>query len=370
MSISITPICSSLALFTARHQYAKSPIVFYLHFNKMCFFVLTTITPLFVTLLRLHTAAQYTEVLSSTNESISPYIFGDIAERGISKLSDRCAIAANCLDYRAMIHTKAFELKERNSPSLIILALYLMNGEILRNNRPVKDTSRLTVFEFLKEYSFKKFTPPRAVPKLTYNKSCRFVDPRLTDRGVEVSGHLWRLSKRIGPEDYALSSDYPEERQSHGLWDLANLLGSGELGASYPLANEISGFLQESPQGEKTFSMWYKEIMKGEIEAAIDAGKYFRLACIVDEHDNDASYRGIFVEDYPEDTGEAYVFTSFSEGGRSWKDIHKYVSIEVDLDDDEVTSSLFMRRWRNGLVFFTDEPTRSFVFPWPDGLTI
>jgi hypothetical protein len=132
------------------------------------------------------------------SRSMTPNILADIDRRGIFMQSDRLAIAANCCDYTIRLDTHSLN-KDNCSLSLSILALYLLNGEMIENHpRHRRGTLNDTVYAYLAKQSIDSFRPP--VKELTFIKSCRFVDPEITPLGTRTWGHLWRLGKVIRPE--------------------------------------------------------------------------------------------------------------------------------------------------------------------------
>ncbi|KAH9909316.1 heterokaryon incompatibility protein-domain-containing protein [Xylariomycetidae sp. FL2044] len=133
------------------------------------------------------------------SRAMSPTIFADVGARDIKEESDRLAIAANVCGYAARLNTSALN-RQRSSLSLAMLALYLVNGEILENDpegggaggSPDRDD----VYAYLARQSLSSFRPPVG-EALTFIKSCRFVDPVLSRAGTHTTGHLWKLGRVI-----------------------------------------------------------------------------------------------------------------------------------------------------------------------------
>ncbi|KAJ9664587.1 hypothetical protein H2201_005099 [Coniosporium apollinis] len=342
-------------------------------------------------------AGKYTELLrnisrdadSTFRRSMSPIVFGDINSRGVEKCSDRLAIAANCCNYSVRLDTRALKT-EGCSLSVAMLALYLLNGEIIMNNDDDKDGSSSgpladNISDFLKKQSLNTFQPP-VDEGLTYIKSCRFIDVQLVKEGVQTAGHLWKLGKAISV-DLAFSLPF-EEDSPNGLtgfqrWCLKQLvaeLASGRQGRPYTaLAEDLDNYLKEdvrlSDEHEPSFSKRFKDWMTGELVQAMGLkGKILRLACLVDGLPTKAysPYSGIFVCDTGEDGTAKYTFTASCPAAGILGDIDKHVSLEVDLrgSTKEDFPRLFTKRWVNGLYFFEGCPRRKVVFPWPASLTI
>jgi hypothetical protein len=126
---------------------------------------------------------------------MSPTIFSDIGNRGITDPEDILPIAANCYGYTSRLDTKMLR-KKRCSLSICILALYLLNGEILGNEDDKISLSE-NIFRFLERGAFHSFNPPVEAKRLTFMKSCRFVNVKLSEDGIQTSGWLWKLHKTI-----------------------------------------------------------------------------------------------------------------------------------------------------------------------------
>ena len=108
------------------------------------------------------------------SEGMSPTIFSDIGDRGITVPSDLLAIAANCCDYSIRLDTQNLNAAGC-SLSLSILALYFLNGEIIKNGKTYKANLSGNIFKFLKGQSL-SFNPPVEEKELTFIKHCRFTD--------------------------------------------------------------------------------------------------------------------------------------------------------------------------------------------------
>ncbi|KAI1757216.1 heterokaryon incompatibility protein-domain-containing protein [Xylaria castorea] len=374
----------------------------------------------------LTTAGKYNVLLqdgqsSSTHSSISrsmtPTILADIGRRRIYAESERLAIAANCCGYNVRLDTTALNSRS-SSLSLSMLALYLLNGEIVENHPRLRHgTLKDSVFTYLAKQSLHSFRPP-VDEGLTFIKSCRFVDPVLTPLGTQTLGHLWRLGKVIRPRPLK-SNKY---RTLSPLETLASDLQYNTYGKSYEeLALALATYIRESSTTSRlnknqryggrsplvrARQCGWRSWMADEVEAALLEGKALRLASVIDPGNPEgyAPYNAIFVgedaddwEDEEDDDGYApptYVFTSIrppKEHAR-FEDIPKHVSLEVELEwlqrareheHEEAKSTsrpagehstepglpkLYIKRWLNGLCFFGGYPRQPVLFPWPADL--
>lgn len=140
-------------------------------------------------------AGRYSALLKRQS-SMSPTIIADIGKRDVTNHPDRLDISANCCSYNIRLNRDELD-RERHSVSVAILVLFLLNGEIFRETSPDRMSPfDLTVVELINRYAFKRFSPPFQPYELTFNKSCRFVDPSIAGDGVHTCGHLWQLCRR------------------------------------------------------------------------------------------------------------------------------------------------------------------------------
>ncbi|KAI1461663.1 hypothetical protein F4805DRAFT_453547 [Annulohypoxylon moriforme] len=327
----------------------------------------------------------------SISRSMSPTILSDIASRDIGKESDRLAIMANCCGYNTRLDTNSLN-SGSSSLSLSILALYLLNGEIIENDLDQLGQGSLddNIHEYLSKQSLSSFRPP-VEEGLTFIKSCRFVDPVLTLEGTKTIGHLWKLGKviRHKPLKFEKYNKLPP------LARLATELNYKTYGSSHvPMATRLLSWISDgdSPYcgSSHRSRRWRWQVrMTDKIEEALLEGKALRLGCLVHPRRGakDVPYTAIFVGDgkydWEDETVERYAFTS-SQPYRynSPTDIDKHVSLEVAVEwpkqgvSEKSSSSLpklYIKRWLNGLCLdglgiFDESPTQPVLFPWPRAL--
>ncbi|KAI0600776.1 heterokaryon incompatibility protein-domain-containing protein [Biscogniauxia sp. FL1348] len=331
--------------------------------------------------------------LNFISRSMSPTIFADIGKRGILKESDRLAIAANCCGYTTRLETPALN-KNRKSLSLSMLALYLLNGEIIDNDpKRCRGTLKDNIYTYLSKQSLRSFESPIS-KELTFIKSCRFIDPILTIEGTQTEGHLWKLGKVIRRRPMKRE----KFRRLSPLDILATELNFPTYGASHEdLAVRLLELTRRTPpssaDGRYQRPWEWRDWMAAEVQNALLDGCSIRLACCVrpnygpEEH---SPYRAIFVSTDDEDDDWAdddpssprYVFTSTRPAKKGpTSDIHKHVSLEVDVEWPKPASKgddahghghglpkLYIKRWRNGLCFSEGYHERPVLFPHPPEL--
>uniref|UniRef100_L2FSY6 Heterokaryon incompatibility domain-containing protein n=1 Tax=Colletotrichum fructicola (strain Nara gc5) TaxID=1213859 RepID=L2FSY6_COLFN len=240
-----------------------------------------------------------------TRWSQSPRIIKDIEPRESKFCSDRLAIIANCCQYS--IRLDDVKLRRGNhSVSLALLALYLLNGEMIKNEpldrEQKQDCLQKTVSSFIEDESFDGFCPPHSKKPLLFNNGCRFNNVVLTPRGMLTKGHLWKLQLRfqVPIEQFPSRKDdrNPLARQDYVLWRLSQLQHVLELLGYAPIAKELAKFIDKSLHFDdnESFSRWYTRTMAKMVVAAMDAHKPLCLGGIL-EGDSDFSYKGIFILD-------------------------------------------------------------------------
>ncbi len=132
--------------------------------------------------------------------AMTPTVITDIEARGMADSWDRLAIVANCCQYSIRLDRNAL-IQQRRSLSLSILAMCLLNGEILNNGHDGHDVTSVAsqkMSQLLEYQMFQGFSAPKKdIRRLTFNKGCRLTDVVLTADGVAAGGHLWELSHVI-----------------------------------------------------------------------------------------------------------------------------------------------------------------------------
>jgi hypothetical protein len=383
----------------------------------------------------LRRAAKYTITLREldgdgyygVHKSMSSSIFADIGRRGITNQSDVLDIAANCCSYSVRLDVEALK-KAKCSLSLSILALYLLNGEVVCNDQ-MNDRAALSgnIYDLLLRKSLNNFNLSNGLNELTFLKRCRFPDVRLSREGIETTGQLWRLGKVIdtskflpklppgGPNGQGLNS-YQRKR----LRQLADVLSSGAYGSSYgTLTKDIYVYLQEDDVGEddqssklgsggddedesedslgkesdddqesdtnekyeteeddhnekhERLAKNYKDVMVEALVQAIKDGTALRLACLGDVtggkpiKNAHSSYCAIFVTGSSDEAYKKEPSYVFTASKYSDR-IEKFVSLEVELAGSmSGVPLLITKKWVNGLCFLDKYAPKKVLFPWP-----
>lgn len=310
------------------------------------------------------------------SEGMSPTIFSDIGNRDITEPSDLLAIAANCCNYSIRLNTQNLNAAGC-SLSLSILALYFLNGEIIKSGKMYKVSLSGNIFKFLKGQSL-GFNPPVKEKELTFIKHCRFTDVRLSQEGIITFGCLWKVCKKIRTSHFATQFEldwkvYPKGLSGYQRSRLSQLAKEiGQMGYG-DLSNDLRDYLVEDARSSKSVypSKQYKDFMAEKIVQAMGKGRPIYLGCLSGSN----SYRGIFIHKQyrKQKLNESYAFTAWScaqdpvDGKPTERNMDKFVSLEVEVDGYTLDEAprLTTKRWMNGLCFFNRQSQREVVFDWP-----
>jgi hypothetical protein len=351
----------------------------------------------------LRALGQY-NVLLDKSMAMTPRIVADIQARGLKDAWDKLAIIANCCQYKVRMDPK--EMQTPKSLSITILAMCLLNGEVLRNGFQDGPFSVLekTISQYLKDQIFEGFRAPQSQLDLTFNKKCRFVDVEFRPAGIETKGHLWRLGRIIDtarfrlplPETKTSSSSFSQDDERRLTQLAAELRHLGETS----LAAQIARFLNHDPDRQReSFPMEYMRLMAHEVATAILEGKMLRLGRIWNTRGEEVPSSAIFVWDLgdTEDINrkgksqrfnrnvrrsrkpkDAYAFTAsrpLERGSqeRGTNDLNHHLSLEVECITSREKAGcpvprLYIKRWAAGLCFFYNSATSPVIFPWPSTL--
>lgn len=344
----------------------------------------------------LNTAGRY-KLLLSASSSMSGNIVSDVLNREVSVRWDCLSIIANCCQYATRLDTTRLQQGGKAGPSLeiSILALRLLNGEILKNDEPSETVG--SMIEKMNGLFFDDFQAPEGMKKrLTFNKSCRFVDAKFTETGIVTRGHLWKLGEtlrapRSSPrlpqptrKGEGQFSDYERSR----LRQLAEVVRAKKGRKHADIYDDMRDFLEEdaSVDEEESFSLKYRRLMAREAVRAMDADQALSLGYLCDLSGAPTTARAIFIRDQKfdeadsflghDDNGLEHVFTSLwreQEPDEEYlaNDLDHHVSLGVRLSDGDYPGPmrLYSKEWVLGLCFFKGAVTYDVLFPWPKLLT-
>ncbi len=123
-------------------------------------------------------------------------VLHDICSRSLEKDQDRIAIVANALEFatRLDISDKSpLMTPNQYSLSATLLALIILNGEILSNGHQISENVLQHTLRFYLRAVEYKFHAPNFRFEQSFIDHCRFRSPRITDRGIQARGFLFEL---------------------------------------------------------------------------------------------------------------------------------------------------------------------------------
>lgn len=342
----------------------------------------------------MQTARAYKTLLETRNPNgstvacgpMSSHLISDLGIRCITKPSDFLAIAANCCNYNRRLNITTLETSGQSlSLSLSILALYLLNGEIITNAARGKHKLPHNVYEFMKCRSLKGLEMPATKGNLTFLKICRLPSVSLEQEGIMTSGQLWMLGKIIDTAQFPQELPW-EEPSVNGLdlkhrRQLRQLVKALALRNYVTLANNISRYLYEDTieiadqsqhtQANNTLRQKFEGLMVGAIVHAIENRRKLVLGRLAKlKSPNQAGnvyrqYRAVFVVEPNmrlKSMLQSFVFTA-----SDWKKKNE-TAVSLVVDWNEVSSrgpKLITKRWVNGMCFPRRSQRANVVFSWP-----
>jgi hypothetical protein len=318
---------------------------------------------------------------SAKGRAMSSMVFGDLERRAITKRFDFIPIAANVCNYSKRLHSNSLE-ESSHSVGLCALTMYLLNGEILKNDGLITALpTEMTLSRYLKYISFSRFVTPPSENKLSWLKECRLWPVELAEEGVITSGHLWNVHTEIRTGWERVQSSRNDSRSSrlntyqrNRLIELRNKVK--HIGACKTLWCQLGQYLDqdEGHRNPRTLAKRYMDLMAEEVVEAIRRRRSLFLATLKGPREGSA----IFVmdhEDYNAKLGrDSNRLTSPVKGVSvftSWSSDH-HVSMTVNLAETSSKPKLPLMGvtgWTNGLAFYYDAPLQGTVVRWSDAWT-
>ena len=316
------------------------------------------------------------------SKGMTSLVFRDVGERDLSKCADMLSIIGNCCSYFVRLNTELLGKAGIKSLRACILALFFLNGELfyvedqsLDANMPrfPKAIPR-KVYEYISYISMSGISPPVEGRELTFLKSCRLRDVLLSQDGIQTTGWLWKLEKRIDPtgRDYNRKAKYrpyrcrsknssANEDEDERIWKgrLEQLVKHLNFHNHKHLADRVASFLRledywNSPSDN------YKYLAAKELGFHLHDGGEVQLGAICGQN----PYSAIFIcPDFKEQDRPRYVFTSWDSNDAQQE---KYVSLAVK--PNRTDSNCLMVQplgWLNGLWFSCSKRPVPVTFPWP-----
>ncbi|KAH7118635.1 hypothetical protein B0J13DRAFT_569469 [Dactylonectria estremocensis] len=329
--------------------------------------------------------SKYSAGPSSVVHAMSPAIFEDISTRGITVPSDILAIAANCCRYTSRLDAQILNTANE-SLSMAILTLFVMNGEIFRQDVQPETITQQNVLECLRTAKL-RVIPPLQAAELIFIKMSRLPTVTMSDMGLTVRGALSRLDKRIkvkisttDEEFYWKSNDDTQTNTlSEGEQRLLVAL-EGHLKSIYQeggraLHSKLREFLNDkrASQAPQFWSQQHIQVMMAKAVCRAIAERRPLWLSRLHVPKKWTPWLGIFIPDDPlnESAAISFAFTAMQtdhefkdRGAKLARKNTRVTSLQVRFNPGP--QQILPRKWMNGLSFFNNKDHPSdLTIPWP-----
>lgn len=304
---------------------------------------------------------------SARSKAMSTSVLSDIARRKSRDAFDVLPIIENTCDYPHRLASKAL-FSKNFSLSMCILALHVLNGEIVKDNgESLSPMRRMNVVDYLDSIALDSFRPPVRGYHLSYIKKARLQNVTLTARGMCTDGHVWKICDEFSvsrqPVLLSLATgmhggqlDQSEQERLHSLVD--TLRNRGWL--YWELAEKLAEFTERmSEAAELDASSEQMCLMAKTVAKVLSSGGKVSTARLIGSTKPSAIFVGV--------TSEAQnVFTSWHHRTRSHGRVqHSWVSLEVNVSCKNNNLELRTLQWVNGIAFSSQKEKIQVIFRWP-----
>lgn len=326
-------------------------------------------------------------------------VLGDLCTRSIKEEQDRVAILANALRFSSRLDTSVASPLIRSgqfSLSAILLALILMNGEILHNCDNILDHTVQSYIEF-GECLIRAPSPDIGQ---FFIEHCRFRSPKITAQGIQTQGWVFvllpdervRLNQR---EMQVLRGAYTDEAlRGREPYSILNETEQDIIDALIARLrrrwreSRLANFMQRSldfdrdpSPSNQTYAARFTRIkMMSAVVRALHSGHEVRLARLQSRPiHSEPSAMFILPHDWDGDTDSntpepELVFTSWVEPQHNQERLASLRVSSID-SDSNIPSNKIVREgcslknhgWVNGIWDAVGEPLGTYLFPFDDG---
>lgn len=306
---------------------------------------------------------------TSSAETLSTRILADIAHRGSKYPEDLLAIMANCCSYTVRLDGQSLIASQRSSISIALLALFLLNGELIWNSS--KSESNTNIWRFLGQQAFSSFKFPEDSLELTFMKRCRLVDVRFSREGIATTGHLWKAYREIPTRDFHLKL-HPKTSRHRRLHACLQWLSLKLKRMSFNrLASRLDDFADNRMSAgfqDSGLNSIFKQMASATVKA-IETGQNLVVAHLVGK-----PYRwGVFVAKWTSRTQPMFIFTASEPAARFSELVEKHPSppkhvslrVQVPRSMSQDLPRLSVKGWVNGITFPECARPKQVVFKWP-----
>lgn len=296
-------------------------------------------------------------------------IISDLKHRRLQNAWEILAIIANCCGYSRRLDAEELQ-KLGCSLSSAVLALVLLNGDILRNDSSPRLSANVDLFELLTRLSFQNFESMVDVKEYTFLKRCRLPKVSLTHDGILTSGCIWRLHDRccIPPVKLLHSQEisFQNTTLSEAEVEQLNVLCK-YIWHKYPtLTQSIQNFIKQAQSNGKRSSLSLMVVMAQNIIRWIQLGKVLAIGSCLGRRD----CHGVFaVSEASNHCFTAWQPRVWTEPVKADRYLEKSVSLEVEIvRSRDMVPHLRIQRWVAGLCFWDTTDQQKVLLPWSASL--
>lgn len=298
-------------------------------------------------------------------------VIDNLRRRKIENPWDILPIIANCCGYPARLDARKLQ-DSGYSLSAAVLALVILNGEVLHNTGASCLSADTDIFKLLNCLAFRNFGSMADVKEFTYLKRCRLVRPSICSTGILTEGCVWGLHRRISVpivrSTQSAEIEFGETELSNDEIKQLDALCRC-ICHNYPsLTNRILNLMNRNENGERGDRLLSMIIMARNVVRAIQEGKSLAIGSLT----NGRCLYGIFVvNDLP-----SHCFTAWRPRVRSRvlqadRYLEKNISLRVQfLGSKENTQRLKILEGVVGLCFFNKSDHRRVLLPWAESIQL
>ena len=296
---------------------------------------------------------------------MSARILADIGKRDITEPWDVLAITANACGYDRRLDKDPL-MRVKKSLSLCLLALLLLNGEVLRTSFDSDEASNdpldVDIATCMKQMSLRDNSPHISARQLSFFKNCRLPSVQFCHRGVQTSGFLWELKceHRIHTRSLRFSCELQRQDAAESeVWGAECLMMLALwLRRKHPsLASKLLKYIDNRRGSAVSLASQYMDRMGLHLERAIEQGHVLRIGYL-----EGGGAGAIFIPHRHDIFESMHAFTAWRPGNSEITKLDNFVSLKVDVKD---SGALDVIDWMSGLAFFQGIEPEPVILDWP-----
>ncbi|KAK5077800.1 hypothetical protein LTR70_009395 [Exophiala xenobiotica] len=283
-------------------------------------------------------------------------VVNDLQSRRLDDPWEILAVIANRCGYSVRLDAKRLKASGY-SLNAAVLALLLLNGEILHNENVSLSSPEAGFVALATRLSFRNFRSMVDAKEYTFLKRCRFSEVSLCTDGVLTQGYLWSLSEHIDFRKPDLSAD--DIKQLHMLCRCIEHKYS-------ELASKVQELVRRCWKGEDSGRLRFMVVMARNIVRSIQCGESIVIGRLVQPRHGHAVFAAERTTAHSSTSWQPSVQSGTLKADRY---LEKGMSLEVELvHTPSNIPRLTARRWVAGWWFINRIDPQQVLLPWPTSL--